>query len=251
MSFSLSNRVALITGSTRGLGLGIAESIASAGAKVALNYYGNREVAEGARESLLKAGAQVMLVRADVTDKEQVNAMVEAVEEKFGSLDILVPNATGPQPQKPIEDYDADFYREMYEFFVLSPFLLAQAALPGMKKHGWGRIVNITSEVYHGSVPQFTAYVAAKGGQIGWSRSLAVELASSGITVNTVAPGWIPTDRHANDPQEDKDAYLKTIPMGRWGTPKDVGDAVRYFASEESSFITGQTLCVNGGRTPW
>ena len=134
MSFSLSNRVALITGSTRGLGLGIAESIASAGAKVALNYFGNREVAEDARESLLKNGAQVMLVRADVTDKEQVSAMVEAVEEKFGSLDIIVPNATGPQPQKPIEDYDADFYREMYDFFVLSPFLLAQAVLPGMRK---------------------------------------------------------------------------------------------------------------------
>ena len=117
MSFSLSNRVALITGSTRGLGLGIAESIASAGAKVALNYHGNREVAEQARESLLAQGAQVMLVRADVTDKEQVFAMVQAVEEKFGSLDILVPNATGPQPQKPIEDYDADFYREMYDFF--------------------------------------------------------------------------------------------------------------------------------------
>ena len=251
MSFSLSNRVALITGSTRGLGLGIAESIANAGAKVALNYFGNREVAEQARESLLNRGVQVMLVRADVTDKEQVSAMVQAVEEKFGSLDILVPNATGPQPQKPIEDYDADFYQEMYEFFVLSPFFLAQATLPGMKKRGWGRIVNITSEVYHDSVPQFTAYVAAKGGKIGWSRSLAVELASSGITVNTVAPGWIPTERHANDPAEDKDAYLQTIPMRRWGTPKDVGDAVRYFASEESSFVTGQTLCVNGGRTPW
>ena len=87
-----------------------------------------------------------------------------------------------------------------------------------------------------------------KGGQIGWSRSLAVELASSGITVNTVV-WWIPTDRHANDPQEDKDAYLKHSTV--MGNPKDVGDAVRYFASEESSFITGQTLCVNGGRTPW
>ena len=248
MSFSLSNRVALITGSTRGLGLGIAESIARAGAKVALNYYGNREVAEGARESLLKAGAQVMLVRADVTDKEQVNAMVEAVEEKFGSLDILVPNATGPQPQKPIEDYDEDFYREMYEFFVLSPFLLAQAALPGMKKRGWGRIVNIIVSLSWLRSPVYRLC----GGE-GWPDWLdrSLHRTPHRITVNTVAPGWIPTDRHANDPQEDKDAYLKTIPMGRWGTPKEVGDAVRYFASEECSFITGQTLCVNGGRTPW
>ena len=94
-------------------------------------------------------------------------------------------------------------------------------------------------------------YVAAKGGQIGWSRSMASEMAPSGITVNTVAPGWIPTERHANDPQEALDAYFETIPMGRWGTPKDVGDAVAFFASDEASFLTGQTLCVNGGRTPW
>jgi len=251
MSYSLKDKVSLITGSTRGLGLGIAQSLADGGSKIALNYYGNREVAEKAREHLQSKGAHVMLIRADVTDQSQVAAMVEAVEEKFGSVDILVPNATGPQPQKPIEEYDADFYREMYDFFVLSPFLLAQATLPGMKRRNWGRIVNITSEVFHASVPEFTAYVAAKGGQIGWSRSLAVELASTGITVNTVAPGWIPTDRHINDPQEDKDAYLNAIPMGRWGTPSDVGNAVRYFASEEASFVTGQTLCVNGGRTPW
>jgi 3-oxoacyl-[acyl-carrier protein] reductase len=251
MSYSLENKVSLITGSTRGLGLGIGECLADGGSKIALNYYGNREVAEKARETLQAKGAHVMLIRADVTDPSQVSAMVEAVEEKWGSVDILVPNATGPQPQKPIEEYDVDFYREMYNFFVLSPFLLAQSALPGMKKRKWGRIINITSEVFHASVPQFTAYVAAKGGQIGWSRSLAVELSSTGITVNTVAPGWIPTDRHINDPQEDKDAYLNTIPMGRWGTAEDVGYAVRFFASDEAGFITGQTLCVNGGRTPW
>jgi len=121
MSFILENRVALITGSTRGLGLGVAESLVGAGAKVALNYHGNREAAEKAREALQAKGGHVMMVRADVTDGDQVRAMVEAVEEKFGSLDILVPNATGPQPQKPIEEYDADFYREMYEFFCAQP----------------------------------------------------------------------------------------------------------------------------------
>jgi 3-oxoacyl-[acyl-carrier protein] reductase len=129
--------------------------------------------------------------------------------------------------------------------------MLAKAALPGMKGQGWGRIVNVTSEVFHCSVPNFSAYVAAKGGQIGWSRSMASELAPFGITVNTVAPGWIPTERHANDPEEAKNAYLETIPMGRWGTPKDVGDSVAFFASDEANFLTGQTLCVNGGRTPW
>jgi 3-oxoacyl-[acyl-carrier protein] reductase len=155
MSYLLENKVSLITGSTRGLGLGIAECLADGGSKIALNYHGNREVAEQAREKLQAKGAHVMLIRADVTDKFQVSSMVEAVEEKWGSVDILVPNATGPQPQKPIEEYDADFYREMYEFFVLSPFLLTQSALPGMKKRKWGRIINITSEVYHASVPQF------------------------------------------------------------------------------------------------
>ena len=133
----------------------------------------------------------------------------------------------------------------------MSPFHLARAALPGMKKRGVGRIINVTSEVFHSSVPQFSAYVAAKGGQIGWSRSMATELAPYGITVNTVAPGWIATERHENESIESKNEYLKTIPIGRWGNPEDVGAAVCYFASEEASFITGQTLCVNGGRSPW
>ena len=251
MSFSLSNKVALVTGSSRGLGYGVAKSLGDAGAKVVINYLNDRESGEKALESLRAGGIHAMLVRADVSDPEQVGSLVEAVEGKFGSLDILVPNATPDQPQKPVEEYDAEFYRQMYDFFVLSPFHLAQAVLPGMKKRGYGRIINITSEVFHCSVPEFSAYVAAKGGQIGWSRSMANELAPHGITVNTVAPGWIPTERHEDDPQEDKDAYLQTIPLGRWGTPEDVGHAVSYFSSDEASFITGQTLCVNGGRTPW
>jgi len=247
----LKGKVALVTGSTKGLGKGIAKALGEAGSKVAINYLNNRENAESTLRELQDLGIHAMLVRADAANKEQVHAMVEAVEEKFGSLDILVPNATPDQPQQPLENYDGDFYRKMYDFFVLSPFYLTQAVLPGMKKKGSGRIINITSEVFHSSVPQFSAYVAAKGGQIGWSRSMASELAPFGITVNTVAPGWIPTERHELDPQEDKEAYLSTIPLGRWGNPNDVGNAVCYFASLEASFITGQTLCVNGGRTPW
>jgi 3-oxoacyl-[acyl-carrier protein] reductase len=251
MNFSLSQKVALVTGSSRGLGRGVAMTLGKAGAKVVLNYLNDRESAERTLTELRDQNVNTMLVRADASDPEQVSAMVEAVEEKFGALDILVPNATPDQPQKPIEEYDADFYRQMYEFFVLSPYHLARAVLPGMKERKWGRIINITSEVFHCSVPEFSAYVAAKGGQIGWSRSMASELAPFGITVNTVAPGWIPTERHENDPQDAKDAYLETVPLGRWGTPEDVGNAVAYFSSEEASFITGQTLCVNGGRTPW
>lgn len=251
MPFSLLNKVALVTGSSRGLGRGIALALGKAGAKVCLNYLNNSDAAEGTLTKLREEGIHAAMFRADASDKEQVESMIEAIEEKFGSLDILVPNATPDQPQKPIEEYDADFYRQMYDFFVVSPFHLAKAVLPGMKKRKSGRIINITSEVFHSSVPEFSAYVAAKGGQIGWSRSMASELASFGITVNTVAPGWIPTERHENDSEDVKNEYLKTIPLGRWGTPEDVGNAVVYYSSDEASFVTGQTLCVNGGRTPW
>ena len=177
--------------------------------------------------------------------------MVKQTEEQLGSIDIVVPNATPDQPLKPIEEYDWEFYQQMLDFFVKSPYLLARAVLPGMKERGWGRIINIGSEVYQMSVSPFSAYVAAKGGQIGWTRSMSREMAPFGITVNTVNPGWIPTERHVDDPQEDKDAYLEAIPMKRWGIPEDVGEAVAYFASEEAGFITGQTLCVNGGNSPW
>jgi 3-oxoacyl-[acyl-carrier protein] reductase len=162
-----------------------------------------------------------------------------------------VVNATPAQPLKPIEEYDWAFSQTMLDFFVKSPFLLARRGLPHMKAKKWGRIVNITSEVFQRSVAPFSAYVAAKGGQVGWSRSMARELAPFGITVNMVAPGWIPVERHENDPQTEKDAYFSLIPAGRWGTPQDVADAILYLASEEASFVTGQTLCVNGGMTPW
>ena len=251
MTFSLSGHTALVTGSSTGLGKAIALRLGQAGAKVAVNYFNNTERAETALAELQSADVDAALVRGDASTTEGVDAIFTEIESQLGPVDIVVANATPDQPHKAIEDYDWEFYQSMLDFFVKSPFLLAQRALPSMKQRSWGRFINITSEVFHRSVPQFSAYVAAKGGQIGWSRSMAGELAPFGITVNTVAPGWIPVERHEKDPQEEKDTYFALIPAGRWGVPDDVAHAVHYYASEEASFVTGQTLCVNGGMTPW
>jgi len=251
VSFSLAGHVALVTGNSAGLGKAIGLALGKAGAKVPVNYFHNRERAEGALAEYQAADIESALVKADVSSAEGVDALFTETEKSLGNVDIIVVNATCEQPLKPIEEYDWEFYQRMLDFFVKSPFLLAQRGVANMKAKQWGRIVSITSEVYHRSVSPFSAYVSAKGGQIGWSRSMASELAPFGITVNTIAPGWIPVERHENDPQEMKDEYRAMIPMGRWGVPEDVGNAALYFASEEASFVTGQTLCVNGGLTPW
>lgn len=250
-AFSLAGRVALVTGSTTGLGKGIAKAFGKAGAKVAVNYYHNAERAERTMAEFAREQIAAKAFRANAVDESSVNMMFDQIEASLGKVDIVVVNATPDQPLKPIEDYDWDFYQSMLDFFVKSPYLLTRRALPHMKQQKWGRIINITSEVYQKSVAPFSAYVAAKGGQIGWSRSMARELARFGITVNMVAPGWIPTERHEKDPQDMKEAYLASVPMGRWGTPADVAAAALYYASDEASFVTGQTLCVNGGNSPW
>jgi 3-oxoacyl-[acyl-carrier protein] reductase len=251
MSFTLHNHVAIVTGSSTGLGKSIAFTLARQGAKVAFNYFNNQARAERTFAEFQKEKLTGILVRCDVTTQEGVDSLYRETEAKLGKPDILVPNATCEQPFSPIEEYDWDFYQTMVDFFIKSPFLLTQRGIAHMKKQKWGRIINIASEVYHRAVGNFSAYVAAKGGQIGWSRSMATELAPFGVTVNVVAPGWIPVERHEKVPQAERDAYHKLIPAKRWGVPQDVADAVLYLASEEASFITGQTICVNGGMTPW
>ena len=249
--FSLAGQTALVTGSSTGLGLAMARCLGLAGAKVAMNYANNAARAEAAHTSLVTAGITAALFRADVTSESEIDGMFTAIEDSLGPVDVVVMNATPAQPQKTIEEYDWDFYQQMYDFFVKSPYLLTRRALPGMKARQHGRLVSVTSEVFHLGGAPFSAYTAAKGGQTGWSRSMCHELAAFGITVNMIAPGWIPVERHIDDPQADKDAYLASIPAGRWGTPADVGWAAVYLASREAAFVTGQTIAVNGGKTCW
>jgi 3-oxoacyl-[acyl-carrier protein] reductase len=249
--FRLDGRVAWVTGSSRGLGRAIAETLAAAGAKTVVNCFASREQGEAVVAAIKAAGGEAMLVAGDATDEAEVDRMAAEIETAFGPVDILVANATPFQPMKKLEEYTWAEHESMLEAFIKSPFILTKRLAPSMKARKRGRIINITSEVYHISMPAFSAYVAAKGGQIGWSRSMSNELAPDGITVNTVAPGWIPVERHDEVPEEDKAGYLATIPLGRWGKPSDVANAVAYFASEEAGFVTGQTLIVSGGRTPW
>lgn len=247
--FDLTGRVALVTGSSTGLGKAIALHLGRQGATVALNYARNAERAARTLAEFRAAGHSGDMFRADVADPSEVENLVAAVAKTLGPIGILVLNATPDQPQKPIEEYDWAFYQEMIDFFVKSPYLLTRAVLPEMKSRRYGRIINIGSEVFDRGVPNFSAYVAAKGAQRGWTRSMALELAPFGITVNMVSPGWIPVERHADDPAEEKEGYRKLIPLGHFGTPADIGAACVYFASDEAGFVTGQTLVVNGGMT--
>lgn len=245
----LSGRVALVTGSSHGLGAAIAHALGKRGARVAVNYLNSPDKAERVAQGIRAAGGEAEIFRADVRDEAEVNRLVGEVRARFGPVDILVPNATGPQPFIAIEKMTWRDCLDQLEFFVKSPLLLVKAVVGPMKERRYGRIIQIGSEVFERGVPEFANYVSAKGAQLGQTRSWASELAPWGITVNLVAPGWIPTDRHANDPQAAKDAYAAQVPMRRMGVPEDIGEAVAFLASDAANFITGQKIAVNGANT--
>lgn len=251
MGFDLTGKTVIVTGNSTGLGKSIGLTMGKLGASVPVNFYHNESRADKALEEYQSAGIRSFKIQADVTSESGVDHLVSETERQIGNVDIVVLNATCDQPLKTIEDYDWETYQAMLDFFVKSPFLVTRRVLANMKEQKWGRIINITSEVFHKAVSPFSAYVAAKGAQVGWSRSMSQELAPFGITVNMVAPGWIPVERHEKDPQEMKDGYLKTIPMQRWGTPDDVAHACCYLGSHQSNFVTGQTIAVNGGNSAW
>jgi NAD(P)-dependent dehydrogenase (short-subunit alcohol dehydrogenase family) len=249
MNHDLTGRVALVTGASRGLGAVIARKLAASGASVAVNYFGSRDKADHLVQQIREAGGIAEPFRADVREESDVAAMVAQVEKAFAPIDVLVINATGPQPFIRIENLTWQDCLHQLEFFVKSPLLLVQSVVKSMKERRHGRIINIGSEVFERGVPEFSSYVAAKAAQLGLTRSWAMELAPWQITVNLIAPGWIPTERHANEPQEAKDAYARVVPMRRMGVPEDVAEAVAFLASDAAKFITAQKLSVNGGNT--
>jgi 3-oxoacyl-[acyl-carrier protein] reductase len=242
-------RVALVTGSSRGLGAAIARRLAQDGLAVAVNGRPGDSRAGDVGRSIRDGGGVAEAFDADVTDEQQVAGLVAAITDRFGPVDVLVLNATGPQPEALITDVAWSDHLAQLSFFVKSPVLLARAVLPGMQARRYGRIVHIDSEVAHRPPPGRSAYATAKSAQIGLARAWARELAPSGITVNAVAPGFIPVERHAGVPGEVKDAYLASVPAGRMGTPGDIAHAVSFLASEDAGFITGQRIVVDGGRS--
>ncbi len=246
----MSNRkTALVTGASRGLGAAIAVELGAIGLKVAVNYFENRTAAEQVCEQVRATGGEAQPFKADVRDEVEVGRLVDEVKSVFGEIDTLVLNATGPQPLLSLEEQTWQAYLDQLEFFVKSPLLLAQQVVPGMRRRGFGRIINIGSEVFEMGNARFANYVSAKAAQLGLTRSWARELGDTGVTVNLVAPGWIPTERHTESSQDDMNAYIANVPMKRMGTPQDIGKLVAFLASDGAGFITGQKLSVNGGNT--
>lgn len=238
-----------MTGASRGLGAAIARALAEKGAKVAVNFCNSAAKAETLVGSIRKAGGIAQAFGADVRDEGQVNRMVGEVVKALGPIDILVVNATGDQPMVPIEETTWRTCLNQLEFFVKSPLILTQAVIGGMKARKHGRIIQIGSEVFETGLGRFSDYVSAKGAQLGLTRSWAREFGAWGITVNSVCPGWIPTERHADISDEAKQGYAAGVPLKRMGTADEVGKTVAFLASDGAGFITGQKISVNGGNT--
>jgi 3-oxoacyl-[acyl-carrier protein] reductase len=240
----LTGRVALVTGASRGIGKAIAQRLAAQGAHVVAAARGDN--ARPAVEDILAAGGRGQALTLDVTDASSAEAAVKGITAEHGSLDILVNNAGIARDQLMLrmkrEDWDAVLATNLTAAFVLT-----QAALRPMIKQRRGRIVCISSVVAQRGNPGQANYAASKAGVIGFSKSVALEVASRGITVNVVAPGLIDTDMTRTITDAAREDWASKIPLGRLGTPDDIAAAVCFLASDEASYITGQVVAVNGG----
>jgi 3-oxoacyl-[acyl-carrier protein] reductase len=244
----VAERVALVTGGSRGIGKAIVESLARGGAKVAFVYQSNKAAAEKLASDLTAEGHEVYAIQADVSQKAEADAAIEGVIAKWGKLDILVNNA-GIIRDKLILAMTSEEWQQVIDTNLTSVFNFCQAAIRPMMGNRFGRIVNMSSVAADFSNPGQANYAASKAGIEGFSRCLATEYAKRGITVNCVAPGFIETDMTSAVVSAAGDKIKSSIPVKRLGRPEDIAHAVLFLASEESSYITGQVLKVDGGLT--
>lgn len=240
----LSNRVAIVTGSGRGIGRVIALKLAEVGATVVVNDIG--EAVEGVAEEIKAMNQQSLAVLADVSLSQDVARLVETTRATYGKVDILVNNAGIARDQLVVRMSDED-WDKVLSINLKSVFLCTRAVVRHMIKQRWGRIISIASIVGMVGNPGQANYASAKAGIIGFTRTIAKEVASRGITANAIAPGFIETEMTQRLEEDWKQKLRKQIPLGYFGSPRDVAEAVAFLASDEARYITGQVLSVDGG----
>lgn len=246
-SNALDGKVALVTGGSRGIGAGIAKTLAAAGAMVGLTYHSEKSKAEEVVAVIAEAGGTAMAVQLESGDRTSADAAFKAIANAFGAPDILVNNAAKAQ-EKPFETISDEDWEAMLGCNLLGPVQLTQLCLPTMRSKKWGRIVNISSIGGQWGGERQVHYAASKAALINLTMSIARLYSRDGITCNALAPGLVPTDMTAlelNDPENQ--AKVKGIPAGRLGTVDEVADACLFLASENAGYITGQTINLNGG----
>ena len=240
---SLKGKTALVTGSTSGIGLGMAIALAKQGVNIMVNGFGEKDEAIA---KIKACGVEVDYHGADMSKPAEIEDLIKQTEKRFGSLDILVNNAGITRDNLAMRMKDDD-WDAVLQTNLTSVFRLSRAVMRGMRKARWGRIINITSVVGSSGNPGQANYAAAKAGVAGMSRALARELGSRGVTVNCIAPGFIATDMTSGLDDGQTAALLTQIPLGRLGSAADIAHAAAFLASPQAGYITGTTLHVNGG----
>ncbi|MGI6278322.1 MAG: SDR family NAD(P)-dependent oxidoreductase [Patescibacteria group bacterium] len=249
--FDLTGKTALVTGASRGIGRGVALCLAKQGVDVAVNYYSSEEEAQEVVSEVKRLGRKSIAIKADVSKKDQVEAMVGKMVQEFGRLDILVNNA-GVLNYKTLDQMTEKDWDWVIDVNLKGQFLCVKAVVPQMEKNGWGRIINIASVASGGvgvGYPALAHYCASKGGVVALTEGLAIELGVKGITVNAIAPGSIETDmtKEVTEDEKVKQGLLARLPIKRIGQPEDIGAAAVFLASEEAGYMTGSVVYVDGG----
>ncbi len=244
---TLNNKKAVVTGSSRGIGKGIALELAKQGADVIVHYNHSAESAEELVREIQKTGRKTKAVRADMGKTEDVRRLIHTAIEEFGRIDILVNNAA-ISPNHEFFEITEEDWDTAHNINLKGLFFASLEAARSMKEHGWGRIINLGSVHSMASLPLFSVYAAAKGGVDALTRQMALELGPYGITVNAVAPGVVEVERYSENPKYNREKWSLQVPVGRVGFPRDIAPAVAFIASEESFYMTGQVISIDGGQ---